>query len=366
MKITSVSVVPYKIPYIGGKPLKWAAGQLFAAEHLLVRVDAEGGAYGVAEAVPRPMIYGETQQSIYYAIRDHLAPLVVGEDSWALERIWAKMGALAWNPVAKGAIDIALHDLNAKSIGLSIHRLLGGPCRDRVELAWMVGFGSNEEMLAEVLERIEEGFTTFKIKGGLDPDNDIRILTRIRERTPAHVKLYVDANMRYTLSDATRVLRALEGVLDCIEEPLPAWNEEARRELAQKVTVPLLGDDSVFTYADAYRQVRLGALQQIGIKMPRTGFHVSRKIAQLAELANVPVRILTQAESSLGTAAALQMAAAFPGIRLPCEMTFYLTVSDRVITEDPVIVRGQMLVPDKPGLGVEVDWDKLRRYQVQI
>ena len=128
----------------------------------------------------------------------------------------------------------------------------------------------------------------------------------------------------------------------------------------------MLGDESVFTYADVYRQVKLGALKQIGIKIPRTGFTISSKIVRLAEIANMPIQVSLQAETDLGTAACLQLAAAYRQISLPCEITHFLGVSDRLCKEELVIKNGAMLINDKPGLGVEVDWDKVKTYAIKL
>src|SRR5271170_6056905 len=145
MIIRDIEVTPFVIPLV--KPTKWAAGYMTHVDWLLVKIVGDDGTYGVAEAIPRPMIYGETQHSIYYAITQYLAPLLIEEDSFALERIWSKMGSLAGNPAAKSAIDIALHDLNGKLLKMPVHRLLGGPARSEVDLVWMVGLMSNAEML---------------------------------------------------------------------------------------------------------------------------------------------------------------------------------------------------------------------------
>ena len=364
MIVKDFEVIPFVIPM--SKPLKWAAGSMTEVRALLLKIEAEDGTYGVSEAVPRPMIYGETMESMYYALKNYFAPLVIGEDSFALERIWEKMGAIVWNPAAKGAIDIALHDLNGKSIGMPIYRMLGGPYRDKVELVWMVGLMSNEEMVAEMLEKAAEGFKSFKVKGGIDPQNDIDLLLQMHEKAPKGVKLYIDANMGYDRETAYRVIHALEDVLDCVEEPMPAWDDDGRAALSKQVNVPMLGDESVFTFADVYRQVRLGALKRIGIKVPRTGFTVSGKIVRLAEAADMKIQICTQAETTLGTAACLQLAAAYKQICMPCEMTFYLDVCDSLIKNELVISDGAMELPTGPGLGVEVDWDKVDKYAVKI
>ena len=88
MIIKNIEVIPFSIPY--KKTVSWLAGSLSAADHLILKVEAEDGTYGVTEAIPRPMIYGETQESIYCIVKKHIAPLLIGEDSFALERIWEK------------------------------------------------------------------------------------------------------------------------------------------------------------------------------------------------------------------------------------------------------------------------------------
>ena len=364
MRIHHIEVTPFVIPL--SKPTKWAAGYMTTVDWLIVKIVDEDGNYGVSEAIPRPMIYGETQHSIFYAITRYLAPLLKGEDTFALENIWTKMGAMAGNLAAKSAIDIALHDLNGKVLNMPVHRLLGGPARSEVDLVWMIGMMDNDKMLAELDQKAAEGFFAFKVKGGIDPDNDIQLLKQMRARVPDHVRFYIDANMRYDKETAYRVLSALEGVLDCVEEPMIATDDVGRQELARKVSIPMLGDESVFTVADVQRQIQLGALKRISIKMPRTGFWLTRKIVHLAEAANLKLQISTQSETTLGTAGCLQLAAAYQQISLPSEMTFYLDVCDSLITCRLHIENGRMRVPQGPGMGVELDWDKVKHYAVDL
>lgn len=364
MLITNVDVIPFVIPLL--RPTRWANGYMDKVDWLLLRIEAEDGSYGVAEAIPRPMIYGETQESIYFVLKKYLAPLLIGEDSFALERIFKKLGALVGNPGAKNAIDIALHDLNGKLLGLPVHRMLGGPVRDAVDLVWMIGQKPEQAMLDELLEKVGEGFFAFKVKGGTDPVGDVRLLKQMRELVPDHVRLYIDANMQYDRETAYRVLKQLEGVLDCIEEPMLATDDAGRLALSRNVAVPLLGDESVFTVADVRRQLELGALKRIGLKLTRSGFSLSRKMVNLAEAHNVRLQILTQSETTLGTGACLQLAAAFEQISLPGEMLFYLDVSDTLCSNGLSVSNGRMNVLDTPGVGMQIDWDKVEQYRVQI
>lgn len=364
MRITRIELTPFVIPL--HKPTVWATGSMTAVDYVLVQIHGEDGLYGVSEAIPRPMIYGETQHSIYYAIRDYLAPLILGEDSLALERIWKKMGSLAANPGAKAAIDIALHDLNGKLLGLPVHRLLGGPARSQVAVTWMIPLMSHADMLAELEQKLAEGFCSFKIKGGLDAVGDIQLVRDMRRIAGPSVQLYLDANQMYDRETALRVLTALDGTMDCIEEPMAVHDDLGRRDLAMRSRVPLLGDDSCFTVAEVARQLALGALSRISIKMPRTGFWLARRVVDLCESANVKLQINTQSETMLGTAGCLQLAAAYAQISLPNELTFFLEVQDNLITNSLPIRDGFMTVPQGPGMGVEIDWDKVRHYSVAL
>jgi L-alanine-DL-glutamate epimerase-like enolase superfamily enzyme len=364
MKITSITVIPFNVPYT--HPLKWAAGVLTAANHLIVRVEAEDGTVGCAEAIPRPMIYGETQEGMYYALTRHLIPPLIGEDSFNLERIWEKMERLQWNPAAKGAIDVALWDLNARLLGVSVAQLLGGPYRKAVPISWQIPLVTNEQALADIRRLTAEGYTCFKVKGGPDPDNDIALLKAMRAAAP-NARLYIDANMDYGRRDAIRVARALDGIIDSLEEPMRASDDVGRKDLAGRTDIPILTDESSFTVEAVYHQLRLGAVGEIGIKIPRTGFTKSRKIVHLAEVANLPVQVCLQAECDYGAAACVQFAAAFRQISLPSEVACYVDVmADSILTTPLVIRDGHTLLPEGPGMGVELDWDKIEKYRVAI
>lgn len=365
MIIERVEVTPFRIP--NKRTVVWAAGSLPAAEHLIVKIVGEDGTYGLSEAIPRPMIYGETQEGMYYALTRHLAPMLVGEDSFNLQKIWEKFEFMPWNPAAKGALDVALYDLNARLLGVPVCQLLGGPYRTRVPLSWQIGFGSPEEMLDELKRKIAEGYRVFKVKGGPHPDADIAVLKRMRAESPDGVKLYIDANMAYGRDDALRVMTALEGVLDCLEEPLVAWDDQGRKDLADRVSVPILSDESSFTVADVYRQIRLGAIRRVGIKIPRSGFTLSTKIVHLAEAANLPVQVSLQAECDFGTAACLQFACAYRQIGLACELSYFVdNIGDSLLKVPLSIADGHMILPAGPGLGVELDWEKIEKYAVKI
>ncbi len=362
MKITSVKAIPFKLPLT--EPLKWATGYMDHAEHVLIRIATDEGIEGIGEAVPRPTIYGETQESIVKIVNDMLAPMLIGQDPFDLEKIWAKMATIIWNLTAKGAIDVALHDIIGKKCGVPCSKLLGG-WTDRVPLTWMVALKSMDEMVDEAKKKFAEGYKSFKLKGGIDPDFDIKMFRRIREALGKEARLYIDANQGYSFHDAVKVLTALEGELACCEEPMPAWDRQGRRKLAETVRVPILGDESIFTVQNVAEQIELGALRIIMIKIPRTGYTLSRKMVTLAETYNMPVHIGTQAETTLGSIAGAHFAAALRQVSLPNEITYYQCIKVSLLTSDIVVKDGYMLVPAGPGLGVELDEEKVNYYTVK-
>jgi L-alanine-DL-glutamate epimerase-like enolase superfamily enzyme len=362
MKITNIKAISFKLPLV--EPLKWATGYAEHAAHVLIRISTDEEIEGIGEAVPRPTIYGETQESIVKIVNDHLGPMLVGEDPMDLEKVWAKMATVIWNPVAKGAIDVALHDIIGKKCGSPCYKLMGG-WTDKVPLTWMVALKSVDEMVEEAKAKFADGFKSFKLKGGIDPDLDIKMFRRIREALGTEARLYIDANQGYSFSDAVKVLSALENELACCEEPMPAWDRQGRKKLAQLVRVPILGDESIFTVQELAQQIELGAISIVMIKIPRTGYYLSHKMVVLAETYNMPMHIGTQAETSLGCVAGAQFAAAFKQISLPNEISYYQCVRDSLLTTEPVVEDGCMLLPSGPGLGVELDEDKVNYYTLK-
>lgn len=369
MIIKQVEAIAVNIPF-KGRTINWKSGHMAGADNVIVKVTAEDGTYGVGEATPRIGIYGETQQSIYYVVKDVLGPMLIGEDSFNIQKILDKMSFVVWNPTAKGAIDVALNDLNGRLCGLPICKMLGGPYRTEIPLSWtMAGtYGTYKDEVDEVVRKTAEGYRSFKIKtGNGDVEADIRLLKEIKANCPEGTSLYIDANMAYTREEAYRVLHELEGIISCAEEPLPATDNEGRAALAKATSTPILSDESTVTVNDVYRQIQLGAISRIGIKLPRTGITLSTKIVHLAECANLPCQISTQLESDLGTATCVQLAAAFKQISLPCEIAFYDENFSASLIKKPLEIKnGCLQLPEGPGSGVDIDWESVERYKVEI
>jgi L-Ala-D/L-Glu epimerase len=364
VKITKVEAIPFAIPY--RKPLRFASGEVAVAEHVLVRVHADGGLVGAAEAPPRPFTYGETQQSIIAVIDTIFAPQVVGLSPLQRELLLCRMNRTVGNPTAKSAIDMAIWDLIGQSVGVPVTDLLGG-FTDRLRVAHMVGFAPAAEMVAEA-ERVRDsyGISTFKVKVGRRPiELDIEACRALRHALGFDVEIYIDGNRGWTAAESARVLRALADLdLAFAEEPCPADDVLDRRWLVAHSTVPIFADESVSRPGEVVRELLQGAASGISIKTARTGFTYSQRVLHLCEGLGVEVVIGNQIDGQIGSLCALAFGAAFERTsRRAAELSNFLDMTDDLLAEPLQIQHGSAWVRKGPGLGIQIDEDKLAQYR---
>jgi L-alanine-DL-glutamate epimerase-like enolase superfamily enzyme len=364
MKITRIETIPYAIPYV--KPLRFASGEVSAAEHVLVRVHTDEGLVGTADAPPRPFTYGETQDGIVAVVQGIFAPELVGLSPLERELAHARMGRTVGNPAAKSAIDMALWDLVGQALGVSVTELLGG-FTDRMRVAHMVGFAPADEMVAEAERmRDEFGITTFKVKVGRHPlDLDIAVCAALREALGDQVELYIDGNRGWTPAESVRALHEMDGLgLSFAEELCPADDVIGRRWLVQQSRIPIFADESVARPGEVTREVLGGSATGISIKTARTGFTYSQRIHHLCEGLGVDVVMGNQIDGQLGSLCSAAFGAAYDTTaRRAGELSNFLDLTDDLLAVPLVIEDGTLRVRQGPGLGIEIDEDKLRHYR---
>lgn len=364
MKINRIEAIPFSIPY--RKALRFASGEVHAAEHVLVRVHTDDGIVGVAEAPPRPFTYGETQAGIVAVVDQIFAPQLVGLTVLERERAHARMGRTVANPTAKSAIDMAMWDALGKTLDLSVNELLGG-YTNRMRVCHMLGFDEPRNMVVEA-ERIIEtyGIHTFKVKVGRRPWRlDTDIVRALRERFGDTVELYVDGNRGWSAAEAGKAMQHMAD-LDLIfaEELCPADDVLGRRWLVEQLDVPFIADESATTPAAVTREVLGGSATAVSIKTARTGFTSSQRVHHLAEGLGLEVVIGNQIDGQIGTACAVAFGSAY---RLTSqragELSNFLDMSDDLLTAPLRIHDGALAVPNGAGLGIEIDPEKLDRYR---
>lgn len=363
MKIERVLATPVSLPL--AKPVKWATGNMTCQAHVLVRVQTDEGIEGIAEAIPREHIYGETQPGMVFVINTMLAPLIEGLDCFDLEKIHEKMAYIKQNLAAKGGIDVAIWDAIGKKLGMPLYKLFGG-YRDSIEPSRILWMGAMDEMLEQAKELNERGYKAFKVKGGLNPDEDIARVEALREVVTPDTKLYIDGNMGYTYFGGKKVADALAGKLDYFEEPIADTNERDRVRFAHSIDIPITGDESNFTIYDIAHQIDIDACSILMIKIPRSGFTYGRKIAALCEAFRRPMMIGSQSESALGAMAIIHMGCGLKTISYPCEFMDFDNPRASLINEKIDMHDGRVYPSDKPGLGVTLNEDAVAEYTVEL
>jgi L-alanine-DL-glutamate epimerase-like enolase superfamily enzyme len=364
VKITAIEAIPFEIPF--RRPFAFASGVATVADHVLVSVRTDEGIVGYAEAPPRPYTYGESQTSIVAAVRDWFAPALAGADPFARERILATLSRTVGNPTARAAVDIAVWDVVGQSVGQPVHLMLGGYAAS-VEVAHMLGFGSPAEMVAEATEvRASLGISTFKVKVGRSPlSADVEVCAALRSTLGDDVELYADANRGWHGDEARRAVIALADVgVTMVEEPCPADDLLARHRVVERSPIPIVGDESCTRLGEVARLLLDHSCDLVSVKTSRTGFTESAKIVGLCEGLGAGVLVGNQIDGSIATLAGVTFAAAHRATaERPAELSAFRGIADDLLAEPPEIVDGRMTPPQRPGLGIMLDHDKVRRYR---
>ena len=333
--------------------------------HAVVEVETESGVVGYGEVSPAPAFMGEDGRFIVDIINHLLAPPLMGMDAFDLEALHQRMDrALHGNGAAKAAIDIAFHDLLGKILNLPAFQLLGGRVREEVPLSWVVGMQTPEGGVEEAKYYLEKGFKTIKVKIGGDPEKDLYKIRLLREKLTEHFQFRVDANQGYRPDQAIKILRQMETFnLESIEQPVPAYDIEGMRHVAEALDTPVMADESVFSLQDAYKVISSRAADIINIKVGKVGGLLpAKKIAALAESANIPCTIGSNLELGIGTSASLHFGLSTPNMLYPCDLAIGPFLHQEEII-DPTfeLVDGKIDLMEGPGLGIRPRKDLRKR-----
>ena len=364
MKIQSIEIGKVSIPL--KKPFKTALRTVHSAEDIIVKVIADSGEVGFGNAPPTAVITGDSQDSIIAAIRDTLAPKLVGMDIDNIEGIMTALDSgMLHNCSAKAALDIAVYDLFGKRYGLPLYKLFGGYCRS-METDLTISLNDPDEMVRDSLEAVTEGYTALKLKVGNDPALDIQRVQAIRDAVGPVVKIRLDANQGWTAKEAVRTIRRFEADgldIELIEQPVKAHDFDGLKYVTDHVETDIMADESAFGPYEVFRLLSMRACDLVNIKLMKAGgLHNAVKIAHFAETMGVQCMMGCMLESKVGITAAASLAA---GKRIVTRADLDAAV---LLAEDPVVGgvsfdKNQLILSDAPGLGITevLGWQKIRK-----
>lgn len=333
--------------------------------YVLVRVSDEQGRTGLGEASVTAVWSGETQAGTIAVIEEELAPLLVGADPFDIGWISRRMERVVFaNSFARGALEMALLDLQGQTLGVPVHQLLGGrqpDDRSGIRLKFVVGAVEPEVAAQRAQVMVDRGWRAIKVKVGRDPQPqaDVNRLKAVREAVGPNVWLSVDANGGYTVEQAVWVARRLEKFeIALFEQPTRRGDHRAMAEVRRRCRIPIMADESLFTPQDALDLIRCQSADVFSIYPGKHGgVRPTQQIAWIAEAAGIPCTIGSNLEREVATAAMAHVTVATANIqceRFPGDLIgpVYYT---RPLTREPLrYVADRLSVPEAPGLGVLV------------
>ena len=333
---------------------KWrfALGASPVTEGVVVTLTAQDGTkgYGYGSATPH---MGATRESLLAALERFL-PLVSGRDSFEVEAILQALDAnLAGHNQAKAAIDCALHDLNARALGIPLHALFGGRVRDSVPILRILAIKTPEEMAAQAQKLIDKGYRHLKIKLHGEVRDDVARVAAVRKQVGCDVHLTVDANQSYSVKDAVAALtRMAEFDIDIAEQPVAAGDLAGLKLVTQSVPITVEADESAASLSDVMQLVSNRVVDAVSLKIPKLGgLRNTLAAARICEAGHVRYRMGAAVGSRLLSAQAMHLAATLPGADYACELGEF----DRLL-DDPFegieIADGRLALPTGTGSGV--------------
>jgi L-alanine-DL-glutamate epimerase-like enolase superfamily enzyme len=367
VKIKHIEPIAVSLPM--KKPVIMAGEEVIRADNVLVRIESECGVVGWGEAASAPTMTGETVASMMAAVR-YLTPAVEGRPAADIVGALAAMTHRMYaNNAAKAAIEIAVHDLVGRATGRPVYALLGGKLRNHMAVLAVIGTGELASDLHEAGAKKAAGFAAFKIKVGIDrPLVDAERTRRICQVLGRDALISSDANQGFSPDEAVQYVRAVaDAGLDFFEQPVPADDLAGMAAVAAAGTIAIGADEGIHSLDDIRRHHERGAARGVSLKCIKLGgmravMTAGQVCAELGLHVNVSAKT---GESSIACAAAMHIAAALPQIAWGLTLTNE-GLSDDVTARPIRIARGHVTISDAPGLGIDVDEERVRRYRRDV
>ncbi len=381
MKIIDVKTHVLSSPL--AEPFAFSMGWVKQRSTMIVELITDEGITGWGESLCHGL---QPPQIAAVIVNSALKPIVLGQDPFDVDVLWETMynltrpfGQKGAVPNAISAMDIALWDCIGRTLGKPVHKLLGGAYRTAVR-PYATGFyrieGRRypEAAVAEARGHIEKGFTAMKLKIGFGVEEDIDYILAVREGVGPDVVLMLDANHAYNVSSARRILKAIEKAnIHWFEEPISPEDIDGYRELKGLTATYIAAGENEFTKYGFREWICRRAVDVLQPDLCSAGgFTECKKILALAQAWHMML-VPHVWGSGIGLAASLQFLATVPPAPLalkPVEPMLEYDQSSHPFRQDLIFKAiamqdGVVRVPDKPGIGVEVNREILKQYSIE-
>jgi O-succinylbenzoate synthase len=340
-------------------PFETSFGRVTNRRMLLLEAESDGvTGWGECVAGEGPFYAPETVETAWHILRDFIWPLLKGRDFDSAAEVWATLEIIRGHNMAKGAVESALWDAEAKQKGIPLWKLLGGARRE-VSCGVSIGIKETlEELVATVERELAAGYQRIKIK--IKPGNDVAPVERLRLQFP-RIRLMVDANSAYRLEDWPHLKRLEAYYLMMIEQPL-GWDDIfSHVELQRRLDTPICLDECIHTEEHVRAAIELGACRIINMKLGRVGGYTpARRIHNLCLSKQIPVWCGGMLESGIGRAHNIALST-LENFSLPGDVTASRRYWQEDVIDPEVVVtpQGTIRVPDAPGIGYTPRIDRI-------
>ena len=363
MKIISLEFTPASIPYTHREVSSQV--QRDGVTDIVVRAETDDGLVGWGESCS-----GANVESVEEALKA-MRPFVLGRSPWESEAIraelWHRGVWMFRKPTASFAfagIDMALWDICGGAVAQPLHRLFGGRVRDHANYFYYLSRGSTADLAAQCRDGISKGFHVFYLKVGINIETELEMVRTIRETIGQRAKIRLDANGAWKVTEALRNLERLGAYnIDFIEQPVmpdPLANmQEVRRRCPMSVCL----NEGMWTAEDAYRQITHRTADVYCFSPYWVGsLALFQRLAMVAHFEGLQVCRHTHGEFGITAAATHHILLTLPNIVDGNQQTAHVMQDDLLKETLPIATRPDWGVIDAPGLGVEIDEEKVRRY----
>lgn len=357
-RILEAEIFCVELPY--REAFAIALGTSVKSWNVVVRVVTEDGVEGWGEGSPSLVILGETRGMATACARS-LAERLVEERDVSPERLY-ELCTSAPSPSAAAALEEAVLDAWARAVGLGVAKLLGGPYRSSIETDVTIGIMRPEEQAARAVKYVEEGFRVLKLKLGTDPEEDVDRVKAVRDAVGEGVRIRVDANQGWSVEDAVRVIDRIACYdVEYVEQPV-RWDDlDGLARVRRESPVPIAVDETVKKAVDVFKVAGREAADIVNVKVMKSGGLLGAlRVAHASEAAGLLNMIGCMGEGRLGITGAVCLAASARNIAY-FDLDSDILLADDYASGGSRVDGGERLLPEGPGLGVEVDRAKLSK-----
>ncbi|PLT33528.1 muconate cycloisomerase family protein [Bacillus sp. V5-8f] len=367
MKIHSVDVFIVDLPTV--RPHQLAMHTIVTQTIVVARLKDEEGREGWSEvATIGGASYGEsTPEAIKVNIDRYITPLVIGKDPVHFDKIMYEVGKhVRGNHFAKALIEASIIDLAARAKEVPAYELFGGKIHSSLPVAWTLASGDTEKDIEEAKELLQQRrHNIFKLKIGKgDPNKNVEHVLKIKSAVGNEARITVDVNQAWDEDTSNYSIAALQdGGISMVEQPLPTWNHEGMARLTSRFRVPIMADEAANTVQDVFQIAKHRAGNSIALKVCKAGgLTQTKKVAAIAEGSGLGLYGGTMIESSLGTAICAQLYSTLPELKFGTELFGPLLFKDNLTLNNITYENFEIVIPDGPGFGMEIDKEKLKHY----